>query len=138
MCACVLSHFSPIKLFSTLWTVSHQAPLFMGFSRQDYWSGLTCPPPGDLSDPGVEPASLKSPALAGRFFTTSTPREHPPPPRPPAHTGYFILFSESFSHFQMFLPSVYLPEILSLLPEYLSRILWVSVQMSFNLRSFLR
>ena len=49
-----------------------QAPLSMGFSRQEYWSGLPCPPPGDLSNPGIEPASPASPALAGGFFTTST------------------------------------------------------------------
>ena len=131
MCACVLSHFSHVQLFSTLWTASHQAPLFMGFSRQDYWSVLPGPAPGDLSNSGIEPASLKSPALAGRFFTTSTTCEAP-------HTRYLILFNESFSHFQMFLHSVYLPEILSLLPECLSWILRVSVQMSFNLRCFLR
>ena len=51
--------------------VDHQAPLSMGFSRQEYWSGLPCPLPGDLSDPGIEPVSLTSPALAGGFFTTS-------------------------------------------------------------------
>ena len=56
---------------ATLWTVAHQAPLSMGFSRQEYWSGLPCPPPGDLPHPGIEPASLMSPALADRFFTTS-------------------------------------------------------------------
>ena len=57
----------------TLRTVAHQAPLSMGFSRQEYWSGLPCPSPGDLPDPGIEPVSLTSPALAlaGRFFTTS-------------------------------------------------------------------
>jgi len=44
----------------------------MGFSRQEYWSGLPCPPPGDLPDPRIEPEALMSPALAGRFFTTST------------------------------------------------------------------
>ena len=49
----------------TLWTVAHQAPLSMGFSRQEYCSGLLCPPPGDLPDPGIEPRSLMSPALAG-------------------------------------------------------------------------
>ena len=54
-----------------LWTVAHQAPLSMGFSRQEYWSEFPCPPPGDLPDPGIEPESLESPALAGRFFTTS-------------------------------------------------------------------
>ena len=55
----------------TLWTVALQAPLSMGFSRQEYWSGLPCPPPGDLPGPGIEPTSLTSPALTGRFFTTS-------------------------------------------------------------------
>ena len=55
-----------------LWTVAHQAPLSMGFSRQEYWSGLPCPPPGDLPNPEIESVSLRSPALAGRFFTTST------------------------------------------------------------------
>ena len=52
-------------------TVAHQAPLSMGFSRQEYWSGLPCPAPGDLPDPGIKPVSLVSPALAGGFFTTS-------------------------------------------------------------------
>ena len=47
-----------------LWTVAHQAPLFMGFSRQEHWSGLLCPPPKDLPDPGIEPVSLMSRALA--------------------------------------------------------------------------
>ena len=55
--------------------VAHQASLSMDFSRQEYWSGLSCPPPGDLPDPEIEPASLKSPALGGRFFTTKTTRE---------------------------------------------------------------
>ena len=49
----------------TPWTVVHQAPLSMGFSRQEYWSGLPCPPPGDLPDPGIKPASLMSSAFAG-------------------------------------------------------------------------
>ena len=66
------SRFSCVRLFATPWTVAHQAPLSMGFSRQEYWSGLPCPPPGDLPDPGVETESLMSPALAGGFFTTST------------------------------------------------------------------
>ena len=71
---CMLSHFIHIQLFvtQTLWTVAHQAPLSMGFSRQKYWSGLPCPPPGDLPDSGIKPICLMSPALAGRFFTTST------------------------------------------------------------------
>ena len=58
-----------------LWTVAHQAPLFMGFSRQEYWSGLPCPTPEDLPDPGIEPVSLLSPALAGGIFATSTIQE---------------------------------------------------------------
>ena len=68
---CVLSHFSCVQFFVTPWTVAHQAPLSMGFSRQEYWSGFSCPPPGDLSYPGIKPASLMSPALAAEFFTTS-------------------------------------------------------------------
>ena len=51
-------------------TVAYQAPLSMAFYRQEYWSGLPCPPPEDLSDPGIEPASHVSPALPGGFFTT--------------------------------------------------------------------
>ena len=53
------------------WIVARQAPLSMGFSRQENWSGLPCPPPGDLPDPGIKPVSLMSPALAGGFFTNS-------------------------------------------------------------------
>ena len=53
-CACVFSHFSHAQLFETLWTITRQAPLSMGFSRQEYWSGLPLPPPGDLPDPGIE------------------------------------------------------------------------------------
>ena len=53
-----------------LWTVVCQAPLSMGFSRWEYWSGLLCPPTGHLPDPGIDPRFLTSPALAGRFFTT--------------------------------------------------------------------
>ena len=54
-----------------LWTVACQVPLSMGFSRQESWSRLPCPPPGDLPDPGIEPKPFRSPALAGRFFTVS-------------------------------------------------------------------
>ena len=71
----MLSCFSRIQLCATLWTVAHQAPLSMGFSRQQYWSGLPCPPPGDLPDPGMELASIMSSALAVGFFTTSTTGE---------------------------------------------------------------
>ena len=72
MCVCMLRCFSPVRLFETPWTIAHQAPLSMRFFRQEYWSGLPCPPLGDLPNPGIEPASLKSPALRGRFFTTNT------------------------------------------------------------------
>ena len=74
---CVLSHFSHVPLCATPETVAHKAPLSVGFSRHQYWSGLPCPPPGDLSNPGTEPASLMSPALAGGFFTTSATWEAP-------------------------------------------------------------
>ena len=67
----MLSRFSCVRLFETPWTVANQVPLFMGFSRQEYWSGLPCPPPVDLPDPGIKPTFLMSPALAGRFFTTT-------------------------------------------------------------------
>ena len=59
-----------VSLCATLWTVAHQAPLSMRFSRQEHQSGLPCPPPGDLPNPGIEP---RSPALAGRFLTTGPP-----------------------------------------------------------------
>ena len=70
VCTCMLSH---VWSFATPWTVTPQAPLSMRFSRQEYWSGLPFPSPGDLPDPGVEPASPVSPALAGRFFITEQP-----------------------------------------------------------------
>ena len=69
---CLLSCFSHVRLFATPWTESLQAPLSMGFSRQGHWSGLPFPYAGDLPDPGTEPASLASPALAGSFFIIST------------------------------------------------------------------
>ena len=58
-------------LTATLWTVAYQAPQSTGFSRQEYWSGLPCIPSGDLPNPGIEPVSLMSPVLAGKFFTRS-------------------------------------------------------------------
>ena len=71
LCVCILSRFSCIQLFATLWTVARQAPLFMGFSRQEYWSRLPCPPPGDFLHSGMECMSLAPPALAGGFFNSS-------------------------------------------------------------------
>ena len=65
---CVLSRFSSVWLFETPWTIAHQAPLSMGFSRQEYWSALPFPSPGDHPNPGIKPMS---PTLAGRFFTSS-------------------------------------------------------------------
>ena len=82
----MLSHFSRVQLFATLWTITHQASLSMGFSRQEYWSGLPCPPPGNLPDPGIEPSPLASPVLPGMFFTTSTTLEAPECPIQP-HLG---------------------------------------------------
>ena len=80
----------------TPWTGACQAPLSMGFSRQEYWSGLPFPPPGDLPAPGVEPESLMSPARAGSYFT-------PVPPNSEAHTYICVCvyieihsFSDSF------------------------------------------
>ena len=75
MLSLLLSRFSRVWLCATPWTVAHQAPLFMRFSRQEYWSGLPCPPSGELPNLGIEPMSLMSPVLAGRLFTTSTNRE---------------------------------------------------------------
>ena len=71
----MLSHLSRVQLFVTLWTIAHQAPLSMGFSRQEDWNGLPFPFPGDLTDSGVEPMSLIPPALVGGSFTISSTRE---------------------------------------------------------------
>ena len=69
VCACALS----LSNSETPWTVACQAPLSMEFSRQEYWSGLPFPSPGDLSNPGIKPTSFVSLALADRFFTTLPP-----------------------------------------------------------------
>ena len=68
LAACMLSH---VQLFANPWTVAH--PLFMELSRQECWSGLPFPPPGNLPDPGIKPTSPVSPPLAGGFFTTVPP-----------------------------------------------------------------
>ena len=75
-CACVLSHLCRVWHFATPWTIACQAPLSVGLSRQEYWSGLPCSPPGDLLDPGVEPVSPASPALQVNSLTTE-PLEKP-------------------------------------------------------------
>ena len=74
-------HFSCVLLFGTPQTVACQVPLSMGFSRQEYGSGLPCPSPGDLPNPGLESVPLMCPAFTGRFFTTSTTWE----------SGYHVL-----------------------------------------------
>ena len=77
ICVCLfMLHTQPlsrVQLFATPRTIAHQAPLSLEFSRQAYWSGLPFPTPGDFPDPGIEPMSFVSPALAGRFFTTAPP-----------------------------------------------------------------
>ena len=64
-------------ILCTPWTVARQAPLSMGLSRQEYWSGLPCPPPGDLPNPGIEPISLVFPDAASGFFTTNATQGDP-------------------------------------------------------------
>ena len=78
------SHQAPLSI----WTLAYRAPPSTGFSRQEHWRGLSCPPLGDLPDPGIEPTSLMSPALAGGFFTTRSPWE--------AHICMYYSFSSSF------------------------------------------
>ena len=85
--ACMLSRFSQIWLCVTSRTVAQQAPLSLGFPRQEYWSGLSCPPPRDLSYPGIKPTFLRYPALAGRFYTTSTTWKSPKFSRVPGKWG---------------------------------------------------
>ena len=74
----MLSHLSRVQLFVVLWTIAPPGSSVGGILQaREYLSGCLCPPPGDLPDPGIEPMSLASPALAGSFFTTSTPWEAP-------------------------------------------------------------
>ena len=97
VCVCVWHRFSCVWLFVTLWTITHQAPLYMEFSRQEYWSGLPCPPSGDLPDPGIEPTSLMSPALAGR---SSLPLVSPGKPDI-SHSSFLINIYRSALLFSM-------------------------------------
>ena len=89
-----LSH---VWLFMASWTVARQPPLSMGFSRQESWSGLPCPPPGDLPDPGIETISLTSPALAGGFFTNSATWNYSYIP-PNCSFPLLDVFSLTFTH----------------------------------------
>ena len=68
---CVLNRFNRVQLFATLWTVAHQAPLSLGFSRQEYWNWLPCPPSGVLLGPGFKSKPLTSLALAGGFTSAT-------------------------------------------------------------------
>ena len=88
------SHFSHDQLFVTLRTVAYPVPLPMGFSSQEYWSGLLCLPPGDLPNLRIKPMSLTSPALAGEFFTTSTTWE--------TLSAHQFSSVESLSHVRLF------------------------------------
>ena len=83
---------TPLQLFVTPWTVDCQVPLSMGFSRQGYWSGLPCPPPRDLPDPGIETGSPASPELQTDFFTSCATREIPiqPSKGKSLDTGYNV------------------------------------------------
>ena len=72
----VLVPLSRVQLFVIPWTLALQAPLSLEFSRQEYWSGWPCPPPRDLSDPGIKPTSVVCPVLAGRFFPSATWEAH--------------------------------------------------------------
>ena len=90
MHACMLSCFSQVQLCAIPWTVAHQAPLSMGFSRQEYWSGLPCSSQGDLPHPEIVSASLKSSVLAGRLFKASATRE--------AHKKYVLHTNSSCKH----------------------------------------
>ena len=99
----LLSHF---QVFATLWTVAHQVPLSMGFPRQECWSGLPFPPPGDLPDPGIKP---RSPALAGGFSAAEPPgRLSCSPPRP--HLNALEL-SLSLKYTSRFFPTCGLPSV---------------------------
>ena len=84
--ACMLSCFSHVWLFATVWTIALQTPLSRGFSRQEYWSGLPCPPPGAFPDPGIEPASRLRISCIGRYVLVS-------PGKPPLipYMTYFSL-----------------------------------------------
>ena len=90
--ACVqVTSVTSWALFATPWTVAHQAPLSMGFSKQEYWGGLPWPPSGNLPDPAIKPTSLMSPALADGFFTISTTQ------RPTRQLNSDIIYPETAS-----------------------------------------
>ena len=102
---CVLSHFSCVQLMATLWTVACQTPLSMGFSGQEYWSGLPCSPSRDLPDLGIELVPAGSPALAGGFFTTSPTWE--------AHINMYVSLKVRNFYFLEFLTITTIPFIIT-------------------------
>ena len=84
---------SSVLVWRIPWTVASQAPLSVGLSRQEYWRGLPCPPPGDLPNPGIKPESLMFPTLAGRFFTTGPPGK--PRDKNQIHISCYITISHN-------------------------------------------
>ena len=90
VCA-VLSRFSRVQLFATPWTVARQAPLSLGFSRQEYWSGWPFPSPGDLPIPGIRPTSLTPPTLTGSSLPLT-------PPEKPYELQLIIMYPCWFFH----------------------------------------
>ena len=105
LCVCPFSRFSRVRLLSSPWTVAHQASLSMQFSRQECWSGLPFPPPGDLPDPGIEPMSPASPSLQAN----SLPLSHRGSPQyfqmhPIFHQFHFLRFCRKLP----FTPVLYL------------------------------
>ena len=92
MSKCFLNDLIVTQSFATAQTVAYQAPLSMEFSRQEYWSGLPFPPPGDLPDPGIEPESSAYPLLVGGFFATERPG------KTPANISYNLI-KQFFLHF---------------------------------------
>ena len=105
VCLCVCAQICPkwlscVWIFATLWTVAHQAPLSMEFSRQEYWSGLLFPSPGDLFNPGIKLAFLMSSALTGRFFITNTTWEDY------THTHTHTFWTSSYNFMQSVEPGI--------------------------------
>ena len=127
----MLSCFSYVQPCVTLWAVACQAPLSLGLSGQEYWSGLPCSLPGDLPNPGIEPISLMSFALAGRFFTTRATQEA---------LYWFYLFPESFAVVLLVRVQVWYLNFQKNLSNF-SRRLWYSflfTQRSFHWHLFVR
>jgi len=119
-----------LRLFMALLTVAHKAPLSMGFSRQEYRSGLPFPPSVDLPNPGIKPVSLMSPALVGRFFTTSTTWEVPYTQELvvkhlPIHNHFhYIYLARIYSHGHTYLQGKLGHVVFSWVTIYLSIIEW--------------